>query len=137
LIGLKRIVEAPNADLLTFVVVEALESGARIGIGELSSRLFYFWANGLIVFQGARMEVTFQLAKKHELFSIRVHYMVHRMNLPARTLSSTQRFQNVENLMAKAHAFYNHMPKKLYEFQKLADAINTKGLQPLKHVVTR
>jgi hypothetical protein len=58
LIGLKRIVEAPNADHLTSVVLEALQSGVGVGASNLSSRLLCFGANGITVFQGARTGVT-------------------------------------------------------------------------------
>jgi hypothetical protein len=137
LIGLKRIIEAPNADHLTSVVLEALQSGAGVGAGDLSSRLLCFGADGVTVFQGARTGVTVQLAQKYAPFSIGVHCMAHRVNLAARTLSSTEVFQSTEKLMAKAHAFFNHSPKRLSEFQKLADVIDTKGLRPLKNVATK
>jgi hypothetical protein len=39
--------------------------------------------------------------------------------------------------MARTHAFFNHSPKRLVEFQKLAENIETKGLRPLKNVATR
>jgi hypothetical protein len=48
LIGLKRIVEAPNADHLTSVVLEALQSGAGVGPRDLSSRLLCFGADGVM-----------------------------------------------------------------------------------------
>jgi hypothetical protein len=137
LIGLKKIVHAPTADHLTSVVVEALEIGVGVGTGELGGHLLCFGADGITVFQGARTGVTVQLAQKHAPFSIGVHYMAHRVNLAIRTLSSTEVFQKAEKLMAKAHAFFNHSPKRLAEFQKLADVINTKGLRPLKNVATR
>jgi hypothetical protein len=71
------------------------------------------------------------------LFSIGVHSAAHRVNLAAKTLSALRVFQNAEKLMAKIHAFFNHSPKRLVEFQKLAEIIETKGLRPLKNVATR
>jgi hypothetical protein len=137
LIGLKKIVQAPTANHLTSIVVEALEIGAGIGVGELGGCLLCFGADGVTVFEGARTGVTVQLAQKHAPFSIGIQCMAHRVNLVARTLSSTEVFQKAEKLMAKAHAFFNHSPKRLAEFQKLADVIDTKGLRPLKNVATR
>ena len=39
--------------------------------------------------------------------------------------------------MARTHVFFNHSPKRLVEFQKLAKIIETEGLTPLKNVAMR
>jgi hypothetical protein len=78
-----------------------------------------------------------QLQQKVAPFSIGVHYAAHKVNLAAKTLSALTIFQNLEKLMARTHAFFNHLPKRLVEFQKLAEIIETKGLRPLKNMATR
>jgi hypothetical protein len=39
--------------------------------------------------------------------------------------------------MQRAHTFFNRSPKRLSEFQKLAEVIETKGLRPLQNITTR
>jgi hypothetical protein len=137
LIGLEKVVEAPSTDHFMKVLLQALERGGGIDAGDAARKLLCFGADGVTVFQGTRTGVTVQLQQKVAPFSIGVHCAVHRVNLAAKTLLALRVFQNAEKLMAKTHAFFNHSPKRLMEFQKLAEIIETKGLRPLKNVATR
>jgi len=49
--------------------------------GDLASKLVYFGANGVMVFQGLKIGVTIQLVEKHVLFVTSIHCMAHRCNL--------------------------------------------------------
>jgi hypothetical protein len=64
-----------------------------VGVDDISSKLLSFRANGVTVFQGARIGVTKQLQTKYTPFMIGVHSFAHRVNLAARTLSSNSVFQ--------------------------------------------
>jgi hypothetical protein len=137
LIGLEKIVDAPIADHFIALLLQALERGGGIDLGDIARKLLCFGADGVTVFQGTRTRVTMQLQQKVAPFSIGVHCATHRVNLAAKTLSALTIFQNSEKLMARTHAFFNHSPKRLVEFQKVVEIIETKRLRPLKNVATR
>jgi hypothetical protein len=137
LIGLEKVVDAPTADHFTALLLQALERGGGIDAGDIARKLLCFGADGVTVFQGTRTGITVQLQQKVTPFSIGVHCAAHRVNLAAKTLSVLTIFQNSEKLMVRIHAFFNHSPKRLVEFQKLAEIMETKGLRPLKNVATR
>jgi hypothetical protein len=80
--------------------------------------------------------VTKKLHTKYAPFSIGVHCFAHHVDLAARTLFANTIFQNNEKLVQKAYVFFNRSPKRLSEFEKLFEVIETKGLRPLQNVAT-
>jgi len=63
--------------------------------------------------------------------------MAHRCNLAAKSLSALPVFTIVEQLIQKIHAYFNKSSKRFFEYQKLVEAMETKGLKPLLQVTMR
>jgi len=57
--------------------------------------------------------------------------MANRCNLAAKSLFSLPLFNVVEQVIQKTHAYFSKSPKRFSEYQKFAEAMETKGLKPL------
>ncbi len=78
-----------------------------------------------------------QIQTKFAPFCMGVHCMAHRCNLAAKSLSTLPIFGIVEQVIQKVHSYFSKSPKRLSEYQKLAEVMETKGLKPLLQVSTR
>jgi len=137
LISLQRLVEGATADALTLVIMKALEGAGDLTFQQISKRLTCFGADGVSTFQGVRTGVTVQIVTKFAPFCIGVHCMAHRCNLAAKSLSVLPIFATIEQVIQKIHSYFSKSPKRLSEYQKLAEDLELKGLKPLLQVTTR
>jgi len=137
LISLQCLVDGSGANSPTLVITKALQSGRNLTIDQISRRLICFGADDVSTFQGVFMGVTVQIQSKFAPFCTGVHYMAHRCNLAAKLLSTLPIFIVVEQVIQKTHSYFNKSPKRLYEYQKFIEVMETKGLKPLLQVLTR
>ena len=63
--------------------------------------------------------------------------MAHRYKLAFKTLSQLDIMSRIEGLLKSFHAYFKHSPKRHIEFVKMAELMETKGLELLKNVKTR
>jgi hypothetical protein len=97
LISLQRVVDGVGANNLTIVIMEALQKGRGLSYVSITHKLLCFGADGVIIFQGTKIDVTKQINTNYEPFSTGVHYMVHRCNLAFKTLSSLGIISSIED----------------------------------------
>jgi hypothetical protein len=96
--------------------------------------LFCFAIDGVSTFQGTKIGVTKQINTNYACFSIGVHCMAHRSNLAFKALSTLGIVSSMKDLLQSCHAYFVHSPKKHFEFIKLINMMETKGLKMLKNV---
>jgi len=137
LVSLQRLMGGAGADSLTLIIMKALQDGGDLTLEQLSRRLLCFGADGVSTFQGTRSGVTVQIKGRFAPFCLGVHCMAHKCNLAAKTLSALPIFTIIEQLIQKVHSYFSKSPKRLSEYQKLTQVMETKGLKPLLQVTTR
>jgi hypothetical protein len=137
LIACKQVRGGATANNLTKVILAALEEAG--GMDKIANRtkLISFGADGMSVFQGCRTGVATQLRMKHAPFLISVHCFAHRLNLAYKSLSSMGVMPGIEGLLSSTYGYFAHSPKKILEFQNLAEEMDSKGLKLLRNVQTR
>jgi hypothetical protein len=74
LLNLERIVNGSTSDNLTFIIIRSLVFGG-MSKTDITNKVVFFGANGVIVFQGLKINVTVQLGSKHYHFVVGIHYM--------------------------------------------------------------
>jgi hypothetical protein len=137
LLSLRKIVECPTANHLTEVVMSSVEKDGGVGAGDVAKKMLCFGADGAATFQGLRSGVTTQIQRDYAPYSIGVHYMAHQCNLAFKMLSGMGIFQSIEKMLQKTYSYFSHSPRRLEEFFRLANVIETKGLKLLQNVETR
>jgi hypothetical protein len=75
-------------DNLTHLIMENLIMFEGLNETKVANKLVCFGANGVIVFQGFKPNVTTQLMQKHVPFMSSVHCMTHHTNLVVQTFSN-------------------------------------------------
>jgi hypothetical protein len=63
--------------------------------------------------------------------------MAHRTNIAMQTLSNLPLVFCIENLLQYLYGYFNHSPKKHFEFTKLTKVMETKGNKILPNIKTR
>ena len=131
-------VDGAGGDNLMEVIVKALEVDGVLDADAVSRRLLCFGVDGASAFQGNRNGVTQQIQTKVAFFFyVGVHCMAHRCNLTYKSLLELGIFSVIEQSLWKVHHYFCKSPKRLLEYQKLAEVMEMKGLQPLLQVTTR
>jgi hypothetical protein len=97
-------------------------------------KLFCFVVDGVSTFQCTKIGVTKQINTNYAHFSISVHCMAHRGNLAFKVLSTLGIISSIKDLLQSCHAYFAHNPKRYFEFTKLTDMMETKGLKMFKNV---
>ncbi len=90
--------------------------------------------DGVSTFQCTKIGVTKQINTNYAHFSISVHCMAHRGNLAFKVLSTLGIISSIKDLLQSCHAYFAHNPKRYFEFTKLTDMMETKGLKMFKNV---
>ncbi len=101
--NLKLVIEGGGSNNLTTMLVDSIAIYGGLSEGDLASRLVCFVADGVIVFQGLKTRVTMQFTNKHAPFVTGLHYIAHKCNLVAQTLSKLSIVAKVEMLMWSMH----------------------------------
>jgi len=102
----------------------------------LFQKLFCFAVDGVSTFQGTKTGVIKQINTNYAPFSIGVHCLAHRGNLAFKALSTLGIVSIIKDLLQSCHAYFAHSPKRHFEFTKLINMMETKGLKMLKNVKT-
>jgi len=103
-----------------------------LNLTSIFQKLLCIGVDGVSTFQGTKTSVTKQINTNYAPFSIGVHCMVHRCNFAFKTLSTLGMVSNIEDLLQRCHAYFAHNPKRHFEFTKLIDVVEIKGLKMLK-----
>jgi hypothetical protein len=111
--------------------------GGGGGTDDLARKLLYFGTDGAATFQGARSRVTTLIQRDYAPYSIGMHCMAHRCSLAFKTLSGMDIFASIEKMLQKTYSFFSHSLRRLEEFFRLTDVIETKGLRMLQNIETR
>jgi len=106
-------------DNLTHLIVESLLMFEELNETKVANKLVYFGANGMIIFQGLKPDVTTQLMQKHIPFVNGVHYMTHHTNLVVQTFSGLTLVANIKTLLIGMYNFFAHNPNQALEASKL------------------
>jgi hypothetical protein len=116
--------------------MEALQKGRGLNSTFVVQKLFCFAIDGGSTFQGTKIGVTKQNNTNYACLSIGVHCMAHRGNLAFKTLSSFGIVSSIMDLLQSCHAYFAYSPKRHFEFTKLINMMEKKGLKMLKNVKT-
>jgi hypothetical protein len=82
LLNLERVVDGNTSNNLIVIIICFLTNLGGLLVVDVANTVVCFGANGVIVFQGLKTCVTFQLImNKHSHFIVGVHCMAHRCNL--------------------------------------------------------
>jgi hypothetical protein len=98
--------------------------------------MFCFVVDGVNTFQGTKTSVTKQVNTNYAPFFIGVHCMIHRNNLTFKALSTLGIVSSINDLLQSCHAYFAHSPKRHFEFTKLNNMMETKGLKMFKNMKT-
>jgi hypothetical protein len=123
LLNLEKIVNGGTYGNLTSVIIRSLVVFGGMLETNIVNKIICFWANSVVVFQGLKTGVTFQLVCKHCPFVVGIYYMAHRCNLLVQTLSSLTLVTKIEGLLSYMYTYYIHFLKRHLERTKLAKEI--------------
>jgi hypothetical protein len=73
---------------------------------KVANKLVCFGANGMIIFQGLKPDVTTQLMQKHIPFVSGVHYMTQHTNPVVQTLSGLTLVVKIKTLFIGIYNFF-------------------------------
>jgi hypothetical protein len=116
--------------------MEALQKGEVLNPTLVVQKLFYFAIDGVSTFQGTKIGVTKQINTNYARVSIGVQCMAHRGNLAFKALSTLGIVSSIKDLLQSCHAYFAHSPKRHFEFTKLTNMMETKGLKMFKNIKT-
>ncbi len=80
LLNLERIVNGGTSNNLTFIIIHSLVVFGAMSETDITNKVVYFGANGVIIFQGLKIGVIVQSVSKHCPFVVGIHYMAHWCN---------------------------------------------------------
>lgn len=124
-------------DNLTHLILESLIMFEGLNETKVANKLVYFGANGVIVFQGLKPNVTTQLMQKHVPFVSGVHCMTHHTNIVVQTLSGLTLVAKIKTSLVGMYNFFAHNPNQALEASKLNKLLEWKGKKILKSIMTR
>jgi hypothetical protein len=136
LLALVGLVDGNGTDVLRETMYSQLCFYTGLGKNQ-GEKLVYFGADGMSIFQGCRNGVTVQLQEHAAPFMFGVHCMAHCTNLVVQHLSDLPLVAKLESLCQALYAYFSHSSKRLLEFQKLVEMVETEGLRILQNVSTR
>jgi hypothetical protein len=102
----------------------------------LANKVVCFGVNGITIFQGLKISVTIQFTNKHCPFLIGIHCMAHQCNLDVQAFSFLTFVVNFEALLASMYTYYSQSPKRHLGCTKLAEVIESKGLNFFRNIQT-
>jgi hypothetical protein len=108
--------------------MEALKKIGGLNLTSIFWKLLCFGADGVSTFQGTKTSVTKQINTNYAPFSNNVDCMVHRCNFSFKTLSTLGIVNNIEHLLQSCHTYFAHNPTRHFEFTKLTDVMENKGV---------
>ncbi len=103
---------------------------------DVAKKLLCFGADVASIFQGGKTRVIKQIKETWAPFSMGVHCVAHRTNLAVQYLSNLTFITYIEAFMVNLYNYFNHSPKQLLKFQKLATTMETKVNKIIKNVKT-
>jgi hypothetical protein len=106
-------------DNLTHLILEILIMFEGLNETKVANKLVCFGANGVIVFQGLKPNVTTQLMQKHVPFVSGVHCMTHHTNIVVQTLSGLTLVAKIKTSLVGMYNFFAHNPNQALEASKL------------------
>ncbi len=90
---------------------------------ELASKLISFGANGVSIFQGAKIGVTTQLKEKFSPYMLGVHCVAHRTNLVIQTLSKLPLVSKIETMLQSIYTYYFLSLKRHLDIYKFGEKL--------------
>ncbi len=90
--------------------------------------------DGVSTFQGVRSRVIALIKTQQTPFLIGIHCIAHRTNLEVQNLSSMPMVSKLEDLFQSLYGYFSSSPKCHFEFTKLVQIVETKGLKVFRNV---
>jgi len=103
---------------------------------DIAIKLVCFGANGISTFQGLRFEVRVQIQQQYVPFVISVHCTAHQTKFAIQNLFNLPLVFCIENLLQCLYGYFNHSPKRHFEFTKLAKIMEIKGNKIMHNIKT-
>jgi hypothetical protein len=137
LLSLSRLTKGKTASVVKECILTSLSWHGGLEDNVVAERLVFFGTDEVSVFQGCRSSVTQQLKDQDASFMLGIHCMAHCTNLAVEHLSNLPIVSKLETLCQALYNYFSMSSKKHLEFQKLANIVETEGLQMLRNVKTQ
>jgi hypothetical protein len=131
-----RLMERNNFQAVKEAILTTLTWHSGLNEQDIVEKVVCFRADGVSIFQGCSAGIITLLQKEECPYMFGVHCFAHRTNLVVEPLSNLPIVEKCEPLCRSMYAYFSLSPKKHLEFQKLADVVEIKGLNMLRHVKT-
>ncbi len=105
-------VDGSSFNNLIKVIMNALLVSGGLSKEKLSRKFLYFCANGVSVFQGAKIGIIKHIKEFWASFSMGFHCIAHRANLTLQSLSNLIFIARIESFMTNLYGYFSHSPNR-------------------------